>query len=59
MAKFLHYTDDDDNAKAMAIPRVFSKNSRAKSSFIHDRNTICTALLGNEYFYKVSLKLAN
>ena len=29
MSEFLH--DDDDDAKAIAIPWVFSKNSRAKN----------------------------
>ena len=30
MLKFLH-DDDKDNAKAISIPWVFSKNSRAKN----------------------------
>ena len=31
MSKVLHHEDDDhDDAKAIAIPRVFSENSRAK-----------------------------
>ena len=34
MSKFLHDDDDNDDAKAIAIPRVFSENSRAKT----DRN---------------------
>ena len=33
MSKFLHAINDDDNvdAKAKAIPQVFSENSRAKN----------------------------
>ena len=32
MSKFLHdNADDDNNAKAMAIPQVFSENSHAKN----------------------------
>ena len=33
MLKFL-YNDDDDVAKAIAIPWVFSKNSQAKNKFL-------------------------
>ena len=37
MSKYLHdddnndYDDNNDNAKAIAIPRVFSENSRAEN----------------------------
>ena len=33
MSKFLHedYNDEDDDAKSIAIPLVFSENSRAKN----------------------------
>ena len=31
MSKFLH-SDDNDDAKAIAIPRVFSKNIRVKNT---------------------------
>ena len=35
MSKFLH---DADAAKAIAIPRVFSENSRAEKSIVHTRS---------------------
>ena len=31
MSKVLHGDDDNDDAKAVAIPQVFSENSRAKN----------------------------
>ena len=34
MSKFVHDADDEDGAKAIAMPRVFSDNSRAKSASI-------------------------
>ena len=36
MSKFLHNDTNDDNkndAKAIAVPRVFSKNSQAKNAY--------------------------
>ena len=39
MSKFLHaYDNDDDNAKAIAIPQVFSENSQAKNIVGQDEN---------------------
>ena len=32
MSQFLHNDDDNDEDKAIAIPRVFSENSRAKTT---------------------------
>ena len=32
MWKFVHDDDDNDGAKAIAIPRVFSENSQAKNA---------------------------
>ena len=37
MSKVLHGNNANDNAKAIAIPRVFSENSRAKNSKIKGR----------------------
>ena len=31
MSKFLHHDDNNDDTKAKAIPRVFSKNRQAKN----------------------------
>ena len=45
MSKFLHDTDnddpDDDNTKAIAIPRVFSLNSRAKKRTNRQKTKSC------------------
>ena len=41
MSKFLHDADDDDNnddAKVIAMPRVYSENSRAKKVRHCDRS---------------------
>ena len=39
MSKFLHHNDDNNDAKAIAIPQVFSNNSRAKNLLIHDEHS--------------------
>ena len=41
MPKFWHNHDDDnDNAKPIAVPQVFSKNSRAKNVIIKTKNVL-------------------
>ena len=44
MSKFLH--DADDNAKAIAIPQVFSKNCQAKNNELFKRGLNASATNG-------------
>ena len=61
MLKFLHNYDDNNDAKAIPIPQVFSKNSQAKKCKYHERNIYrskcCIFRSSRHFWYKLEVSL--